>query len=128
MQPAVLACIAIGGALGALARYGSSRVIHTPPDGFPRATFVINLAGSFVLGGFLTIVHIRRVVARYTRPLLAIGFLGAFTTFSTMAGETVTLVKDGHAWLGLSYLVVSVVAGLFTCALGVFGARAVLRC
>lgn len=126
MQPAVLACIAVGGALGALARYGLSRVIHTPPDGFPRATFAINLAGAFVLGGFLTIVHVRHVAARYARPLFAIGFLGAFTTFSTMAVETVTLVKDGHAWLGVSYLVMSVLAGLFTCSLGVLGARAVI--
>jgi len=126
MQPAVLACIAIGGAAGALARYGVGRVIHTPPDGFPRATFVINLAGAFVLGAFLTVVHAQRVVARYARPLLAIGFLGAFTTFSTMAVETVTLVKDGHAVLGILYLAASVSAGLATCALGVLGARAVL--
>ena len=126
VQPAVLLCIAVGGALGALARYGTGRVMSSPSDAFPRATFAINLSGAFVLGGFLTIVHLRRIAARYARPLFAVGFLGAFTTFSTMAVETVTLVKDGHAALGISYLAVSVAAGLFTCALGVFAARAVI--
>jgi CrcB protein len=125
LRPAVLALVAIGGALGALARYGLGRVIHTPTDGFPRATFVINVSGAFVLGAFLTVVHVRRAVGRYARAFVAVGFLGAFTTFSTMAVETVTLVKDGHFVLGGAYLAVSVVAGIVACALGVVGARAV---
>ena len=126
MQPSVLMCVAVGGAFGALARYGLGRVVHSGADAFPRATFAINVIGAFVLGAFLTIVHVRRVAARLARPLFAIGFLGAFTTFSTMAVETVTLVKDGHAALGLAYLAVSITVGLFTCALGVLAARALI--
>lgn len=124
LHPGVLACIAAGGAVGALARYGVSRVIHVAPDTFPRATFVTNLSGAFVLGCFLTVVYERRWSARYARPLFAIGFLGAFTTFSTMAVETVTLVKDGHAGTGIFYLVSSVALGLVVCALGVLVGRA----
>ena len=123
VHPGVLVCIAIGGALGALSRYGVSRLIHVPTDGFPRSTFVINVAGAFALGCFLTVIRERQWSARYVRPLFAIGFLGAFTTFSTMAVETVTLVKDHHAVLGVSYLVVSIAAGLLTAALGVIAGR-----
>ena len=77
----------------------------------------------FVLGLFLTLVFERILPTRYLRPFFAIGFLGAFTTFSTMAVETVTLVKDGFAVLGIGYLVVSVAAGLVVTYLGVVIAR-----
>ena len=129
MRPprAVVLCVAVGGAVGALARYGLSRVIHVPTDGFPRATFVINISGAFVLGLFLTVLRERRLSARYSRPLIAIGFLGAYTTFSTMAVETVTLIKDGHAGTGIAYLLLSVAVGLAVCALGVVVGRAAAR-
>jgi CrcB protein len=119
LHPGVLGCILVGGALGALARYGIGRVVHVPTDGFPRATFAINLSGAFALGCFLAFVHERHWTARYARPLFGLGFCGAFTTFSTMAVETVTLIKDGHGGLGVGYLLLSVAFGLSTCALGV---------
>jgi CrcB protein len=127
LHPGVIAGIAVGGAAGALARYGVTRVIHVAPGTFPRATFVTNVAGAFLLGCFLTVMHERRWSARYLRPLLAVGFLGAFTTFSTMAVESVTLVKDGDAGTGVCYLLVSVAVGLATCALGVLLGRAAAR-
>jgi CrcB protein len=124
LHPGVVACIAVGGAFGALCRYGVSRVIHVAPDTFPRATFVTNVVGAFVLGCFLTVVYERRWSARYARPLFAVGFLGAFTTFSTMAVEAVTLIKDGHAGTGILYLLLSVAVGLALCSLGVIAGRA----
>ena len=127
LHPGVLACIVIGGALGALARYGVGRVIHVPVDGFPRATFVINLSGAFALGCFLSFARERRLPVKYARPLFALGFCGAFTTFSTMAVDTVTLIKDGHALAGFAYLLSSVALGLFTCALGVGAGRVAAR-
>ena len=104
-----------------------SRVIVVPAGAFPRSTFVVNMSGAFALGLFLTVVHERRWSARLLRPLVAVGFLGAFTTFSTMAVETATLVKDGHAVLGIGYLLVSVVVGLVVSALGVVVGRAAAR-
>jgi CrcB protein len=128
-QSGVLLAIAIGGALGALARYGISRGIHVPKDGFPWATFWTNIGGAFVLGLFLTVAIERFPARRYPRPFFAIGFLGAFTTFSTMAVETVTLIKDGRALLGISYLVVSIVVGLLVAYAGIVAGRTVApRC
>lgn len=128
----VVAVIALGGALGAPARYGVSRVIHVAPGSFPWATFVTNLAGAFVLGAFLTLVSRRHATGvpsgvHYLRLFFAVGFLGAFTTFSTMAVETVTLAKDGHVVLGVGYLVASVVAGLAVTYAGIVGARMTAR-
>ena len=128
LHPGVLACILVGGALGSLARYGVGRVVHVPTDGFPRATFVINLSGRVRA----RLLSCRSCTsgdwpARYVRPLFAVGFCGAFTTFSTMAVETVTLVKDHHAGLGVGYLLVSIALGLITCTLGVRLGRLVAR-
>lgn len=127
MPPDVIAAIAIGGALGAPARYEVSQVIHVAKDTFPWATFATNLSGAFVLGLFITVVFERLPPTRYLRPFFAIGFLGAFTTFSTMAVETVTLVKDGFFVLGVGYLVVSVAAGLVVTFVGIRIARLLPR-
>ncbi len=122
-QPGVLVVIAFGGALGALARYGITRWIHVAKDTFPWATFWTNSSGAFVLGLFLTVAIERFPARRYPRPFFAIGFLGAFTTFSTMAVETVTLVKDGDALLGVAYLCTSVVASLAVAYAGIVAGR-----
>jgi CrcB protein len=119
----VVAAIAVGGALGAPARYEVSQLIHVAKDSFPWATFVTNLSGAFVLGMFLTFVLERVPPTRYLRPFFAIGFLGAFTTFSTMAVETVTLARDGFVVLGVGYVVVSVGAGLVITYFGIVIAR-----
>jgi fluoride exporter len=121
----VLLAIAVGGALGALARYEISQLIHVRKDTFPWATFWTNITGAFVLGVFLTLVIERFPARRYPRPFFAIGFLGAYTTFSTMAVETATLVKDGHAPLGIGYLCASVAAGLAVAFGGITTARTI---
>ncbi len=123
----VLAAIAVGGALGAPARYEVAQLIHVSKDGFPWATFWTNLSGAFALGLFATIVDERFRHTRYPRPFFAIGFLGAFTTFSTMSVETVLLVKHSRAAVGIGYLVLSVVAGLALCYLGIVLGRALAR-
>src|SRR5262249_42133851 len=96
IKPSVLLLVAIGGAFGASARYEIAQIIHVAKDTFPWATFVTNLSGAFVLGAFLTVMIERFPRNPYLRPLIATGFLGAYTTFSTMAVETVVLVKDHH--------------------------------
>jgi CrcB protein len=122
-RPDVLVAIALGGALGTPARYALAQVIHVARNTFPWATFVTNVTGAFVLGAFLTLVIERFPPNRYARAFFAIGFLGSFTTFSTMAVETVTLCKDGYAVLGIGYLCTSIAAGLASCSLGIVLAR-----
>jgi fluoride exporter len=119
VQPAVLAVIAVGGALGTLARYEIAQLIKVQPGAFPWATFWTNVSGAFVLGFFLTFFIERFPPSRYPRAFFAVGFLGAYTTFSTMAVETVTLIKDGHAAVGVSYILVSIAIGVLVASAGV---------
>jgi CrcB protein len=117
--------IALGGALGAPARYQIAEWITVAPDGFPWATFWTNVSGAFVLGFLLTLVIERLPPTRYLRPFLAVGFLGSYTTFSTLAVETVLLCKDGHVVLGVAYTLASVATGLAVAYLGIVLARLV---
>lgn len=115
--------IAAGGALGAPARYAIAQWIRVAPHGFPWATFWTNLSGAFVLGFFATFVVERLPPTRYLRPFFAAGFLGSYTTFSTLAVETVLLIKSGRVVLGVGYTVASVVAGVALAYAGVVLAR-----
>jgi fluoride exporter len=123
-EPPVLAAIALGGALGAPARYGLAQLVHVAPGSFPWATFITNVSGSFALGLVLALVIERFPPTRYLRPFVATGFLGAYTTYSTFAVETDLLVKDGHATLALAYAVASLACGLVAAAAGLRAARA----
>jgi fluoride exporter len=122
-DPAVLAAIAAGGVLGAPARYGVAQLVHVAPGTFPWATFWTNITGSFALGFILALVLERFPPSRYLRPFVATGFLGAYTTYSTFAVETVLLLKDGHTAVALAYAVSSLVAGFAVAWAGLLAAR-----
>ena len=124
-RPRVLAAVAVGGTLGAPARYGVAQLIHVAPGSFPWATFWTNVTGSLVLGAILVLIVERFPPSRYVRPFLATGFLGAYTTFSTFAVETDVLFKDGHAATALTYAGASLIAGLAAVWLGMVVARLV---
>jgi CrcB protein len=126
-QADVLAVIAAGGMLGASARYGVERVIPTPTDQFPWATFWTNIVGSFLLGVLLTALLERYPPTRLVRPFLATGILGAFTTMSTYQVETALLIKDDRALTGVTYGVGSVIAGLVLAYAGITAGRFVGR-
>ena len=123
-QAAVLIAIALGGSLGAPARYEIAQLIPITPGTFPWATFWTNASGAFVLGVFLRIVIERFPPTRFIRPFFGIGFLGAYTTFSALAVETTTLVKDGHVALGVGYTLASIVVGLAFASSGIALGRA----
>jgi CrcB protein len=114
----VLAAISVGGALGASARYGIERAIPAASDGFPWATFLINVSGSLVLGVFLVVVLERLRPSHYLRPFVATGFIGSFTTFSTFAVETDLLIKGGHIATAAAYMVSTLTVGLLCAWLG----------
>lgn len=111
----VAIAIAIAGAFGALARYGVGRPIGF--RSFPWATLAINVAG-YVLLGFL----MRSAIGRQWSPVLtsavSIGFLGAFTTFSTFSVEMLILLRDGRVVDAALYAGASVIGGVAAAALG----------
>src|SRR5881409_3009434 len=118
--------IAVGGAAGALARYQIAAMIQARiPAGFPWGTFVVNITGCFVMGIAATLLAERLIVHPNWRFLIPIGFIGAYTTFSTFEFETWRAVSEG-AWLvgGLN-VVGSVVAGYVALWLGVVLSRVI---
>jgi CrcB protein len=106
-----LAAVFTGGATGALARVGLTQVFPTAAGHWPWAVLAINLGGAFLLGYLVR--HVAwRGSHRLVRPLLGPGFCGAFTTFSTMQLELLDMVRAGHGWLALAYVLASVIGGL----------------
>lgn len=118
----VLGAIAGGGVLGALARYGIGEAMPAS-DGFPWATLLVNVIGSFALGALLILLAERFPPNRYLRPFAATGLLGAFTTYSTFAADTVLLLRDGRPAAAVTYVVLSLALGLAAAGVGVVLAR-----
>jgi len=115
--------IAIGGGVGALARYSVARLVGGWVNSlFPWGTFAANAAGSFLMG-FLFQLFDTYTVSPYVKGVLTIGFLGAFTTFSTFSLETVNLLRDGELRTALFNVLISVTTGLVLVYAGMFAAR-----
>lgn len=103
-----LGAIFLGGAIGTLLRAGLAEALPVAGSGWPWATFLVNVAGTALLGyWFTSLPH-----TRYRRPLLTTGFCGALTTFSTVQLELLEMVDAERFGLAFGYLVVSVAAGL----------------
>ena len=124
------ALVVVGGAAGTLTRYGIAEAFDADRH-FPLATFLVNVTGSFVLGALLAVLLVRDLSAAANRLrlrlLLGTGFLGGYTTYSSLAVETDTLLRGDHVALGLTYAAGSVVAGLVAAHAGVAVGRAVAR-
>lgn len=120
-----VAAIAIAGALGALARYGIGGLILTRTGRtFPWETFVVNISGSFILGLLFTVMAEQLTTASWLRAAVTIGFVGAYTTFSTLEFETYRLMENGALGLAAANLLGSVLAGLLAVYLGIVAGRA----
>ncbi len=111
--------IGIGGFLGAIARYGVALWIGQRwGRSFPFGTFVINISGSFLIGLLMSLFTERFMVNPQWRLLFVVGFLGAYTTFSTFEYETGALLKDGEWLVATLNVVLSVVVGFAALKLG----------
>ena len=108
------------GALGTLARYSFSGIVYEAfGSRFPLGTLVVNLLGCFLVGFLASISETKFLLTPNMRTFLLIGFLGAFTTFSTFMLETANLIKDGQSWLAFWNVFLSVVVGFLIFRLGV---------
>jgi len=112
--------VAVGGAVGAVARY----LINVSPlanlfERFPFPTYFINVIGSFLIGFLLILLTEKIDVGETARIAVIVGFLGAFTTFSTFEMELYSLMKERYFVTAFSYLILSVVVGFIGVVAGV---------
>jgi CrcB protein len=118
--------IAVAGALGALTRYGLGGWVAQRFSGaFPWGTFVVNITGAFALGFLFTVLTDRFTVEPWVRTTLMVGFLGAYTTFSTFSLETVRLFEEGAWAVATANAVGSLVAGILAVYAGIVLGRVV---
>jgi CrcB protein len=114
---------ALGGGLGALARWGVAETLPASPGGWPWATLLVNLVGCFLLGTLTAVLAARLPGAPWVRPFLAVGVLGGFTTYSAFAVEVVELVRTGAVVTAGGYLLASVGGALLAVVAGALVAR-----
>lgn len=119
--------IGIGGVLGAILRYYIKNVhIYHYKEAIPLNTLLINVTGSFILALVLTMAYEVWDFDSNIRLGIATGFLGAYTTFSTMCKETFALAVSGYYYSALSYITISTILGLGSAYFGIVLAREVV--
>jgi CrcB protein len=119
-----LLLIGLAGFVGTLSRYWLSGVVaRRYGETFPLGTLVVNLSGCFVVGLLYYLLQERFVVNPTARTIVLIGFLGGFTTFSSLGLQTFTLLQDGEFALAILNLTVSNFVGLFLVWIGYTLAR-----
>lgn len=115
--------IAIGGALGAIARYGVTQMVQSRFFfGFPIATFVVNLLGCFVIGIVFSLAE-KHHIGDGTRLFLATGICGGFTTFSAFSLETMLMLNDSRFLMAFFYVLGSVLISLLSVMAGMYLAK-----
>jgi CrcB protein len=112
-----IAAIYAGGVLGALARVALAETVPHGPDGWPWATFGVNMAGALLLGFFLARLH-DHPEDSVAHPFLTTGICGTFTTFSTLQLELFQMVDAGNLLLATAYIAATLIAGYGFARLG----------
>lgn len=123
----ILLAIALGGACGALARWGLAEALPHSRDQLPWATVLANVTGCFAIGVLLVVLAERRPESRLLRPLLGTGVLGGYTTFSTYALDTRDLLAADRPVLAAAYLFGTLVVGLLAVVAAIRLTERVLR-
>ena len=110
--PLTVTAIFIGGALGTLARFLLDTAHPVAVGHFPLTTLLINLSGSLAIGLLIPLIEPVNQRTPWARPLLVIGVLGGWTTYSTLAVDSVQLAHHGHVGLMVGYLAATVIGGI----------------
>ena len=111
--------VALGGGAGSVARYLMSPLVQrNSSGGFPWGTLVVNLVGCLAIGILYGLAQKGNLLSNELRLLLAIGFCGGFTTFSTFANEGFTLLRSGECIYFFSYIALSFLVGIFLVFVG----------
>jgi CrcB protein len=123
----ILLAIAVGGALGAAARWALAEALPHAHDVFPWSTLLANVAGCFALGVLMVVVVERLPSSRLVRPFVGTGLLGGFTTFSTYAVDTRDLLAAGRPALAATYLFATLVLCLLAVVVALRATERALR-
>ncbi|MDR6300585.1 fluoride efflux transporter CrcB [Mesonia maritima] len=115
-----LALVFIGGGFGSVLRYLISKWLNSPSSGIPYGTFAANIIGSFLIGIILGYVVKNENISETTALLLATGFCGGFTTFSTFAYENHIFLKSGDFASFAIYTLASIILGFLAVFLGIW--------
>lgn len=119
-----LVLVGLGGFFGAIARYlVDGWVTERAGATFPFGTLVVNLSGAFVLGLLFALTIERGLLPATVRPPVFVGFIGAYTTFSTLALESWRLIESGSYGLGIANLVGSILLGIVAVVAGLLVGR-----
>lgn len=123
----VVAAVAVGGAVGALARYGAQRAWPTHGQDFPWTILAVNLLGCALIGVLMVLVTERGAVHRLWRPLLGTGVLGGFTTFSTYSVDLQRELANGRVGEAIGYGGGTLVGAVAAVAMATAATRRMVR-
>ena len=126
-RAAVLAAIAVGGVAGAEARYGLGLAVPHGPGQWPWATLLINVSGCLLIGVLMVVLLEVGHPHPLVRPLLGVGVLGGYTTFSTYATDALDLLRAGHLGAAVGYFLLTPVLAVAAVAVGMRATRALGR-
>ncbi|HIF60838.1 MAG TPA: fluoride efflux transporter CrcB [Rhodospirillales bacterium] len=123
----IILSIAAGGAVGAIGRYLTMEgVNYCLGSGFPYATLIVNVAGSFFLGSLISLLGITWSPSAEIRGFLIVGLLGSFTTFSTFSSDVIALLEQGEFLSASLYIIVSVIFSVLALFSGILFFRHLL--
>lgn len=123
----IILLIGIAGFIGTLVRYGCVRLVNQFQPVFPWGTAAVNIAGAFIAGFFFIFCRMKFQSYEEYFPILFIGFLGAFTTFSTFALESARFLVDSQYGKFIANVLLQNISGIFAALLGIYLAKTIFR-